>query len=568
MSQPFRRPHGGYVDRSRTLGFEFDGRRYQGHPGDTLASALLACGVRTVARGIETRRPRGVYGAGAEEPNAVVQLLSGASPEPMLRATQIELYDGLSARGLSGKGVVPSEADHARYDKAYAHCDILVVGGGPAGLAAAYAGGTAGARVMLLDDQPNLGGDLLGSRARLDGAPAMEWVADIDGRLGQLPKVRVLTRTTAVGYYDHNYLVAVERRTDHLGAAAPAHISRQRLWHIRARQVVLATGAHERPIVFTDNDRPGIMLASATRTYANRYGVLSGHRAVVFTANDSAYVAALDLLDAGASVAAIVDVRQGPVGAWARRLIDRGVRVLRGHTVFGTDDSGDGHLAGVFIAAGRGDDLEAIECDLLAVSGAWNPAVHLFSQSGGRLRYDDRLAAFVPEISMQRERSAGAARGEFGLTAGIADGLRAGAEAAFAVGLSPTDGYQVPRDDAPALEECQEYWMVPGREPDAEASQFVDFQRDVTVRDVTRAAVAGLRSVEHVKRYTTAGTASDQGKTSGGGDHRRAVRAAWTVAGAQRHHHLPAALYPGRLRPARRARPRSAVGPDPSDTHA
>jgi sarcosine oxidase subunit alpha len=197
--QPYRRRAGGRVDRSRTHTFTFDGRDHVGHPGDTLASALLASGVRTVARGVETGRPRGVFSAGAEEPNALVQLLSGACPEPMLRATQIELYDGLRARSLAGRGAVPTEPDTARYDKAYAHCDVLVVGGGPAGLAAAYAAGTAGARVILVDEQPELGGDLLGGRARLDGAPALDWVEDLTGRLALLPKVRVLVRTTAVG---------------------------------------------------------------------------------------------------------------------------------------------------------------------------------------------------------------------------------------------------------------------------------------------------------------------------------------------------------------------------------
>ncbi len=279
--------------------------------------------------------------------------------------------------------------------------------------------------------------------------------------------------------------------------------------------MVLATGAHERPIVFTDNDRPGVMLASAARTYANRYGVRPGRRAVVFTTNDTAYPAALDLVDAGVEVAALVDIRPWPASAWTNRLTERGVRILRGHTVFGTDAAPGGVLDCVLVGDRRGDSAEAFECDLLAVSGGWNPAVHLFSQSQGRLRYDAGPAAFVPDVSAQAERSAGAANGEFGLSAAISSGLRVGADAAIRCGYTPVDGFRVPDDPAPVDEPPEACWLVPAREPDADRRQFVDLQRDVTVYDLARAVGAGMRSVEHVKRYTTAGTGNDQGKTSG-----------------------------------------------------
>ncbi|MFD5758667.1 sarcosine oxidase subunit delta family protein, partial [Streptomyces sp. NPDC127044] len=285
--QPFRHPTRGRIHRGTPLTFTFDGTEYQGHRGDTLASALLANGVIEAGTSIKLGRPRGIFSAGVEEPNAVVQI-EAPFPEPMLPATTVELYDGLVASSLSGQGRLATEPDPARYDAVHAHCDLLVVGAGPAGLAAAAAAARSGARVILADDQPELGGSLLGTAAHLD------WVADVTGQLDNAPEVRVLRRTTVFGYYDDNHLLAVERRTSHLGADAPEHVSRERVWRIRARRVVLATGAHERSLAFADNDRPGVMLAASARTYVNRHGVLPGRHAVVLTTNDSAYAAALD----------------------------------------------------------------------------------------------------------------------------------------------------------------------------------------------------------------------------------------------------------------------------------
>ncbi|MFK4038612.1 2Fe-2S iron-sulfur cluster-binding protein [Nonomuraea wenchangensis] len=464
--------------------FTFDGHAYRGEPGDTLAAALLRNGVRVVGRSVELGRPRGVFTAGPEEPNALVRV----GPDPMLAATTVELYDGLEAWSLRGKGRVdPDARDERRCDKGYLHCDVLVVGGGPAGLAATVAAGRAGARVILLDDQPRLGGDLLNSRVTLDGRPALEWVDGLE-----LP-ARVLTRTTAVGYYDHNYVVAVERRP-----------RGERLWHIRARRVVLATGAHERSLAFPGNDRPGVMLASAARAYANRYGVRPGRRAVVFACADSGYEAARDLADAGVEVLAIVDPRPSPPPV-------EGVEVLAGQVVTGTSGDADGVLNGV-----RAGDRD-FACDLLAVAGGWNPAVQLFSQSQGQLRYDEELLAFVPGTSAQAERSAGACRGLYGTSEAIADGYAAGAEAAGQSGLSGLSGLsghgpRVPEDGRRSPRPPAAVWSVTGPSPEP---AFADLHRDVTVADLARATGAGLRSVEHVKRYTTAGTGADQGKTSG-----------------------------------------------------
>ncbi|WP_188196931.1 sarcosine oxidase subunit alpha family protein [Nonomuraea sp. SYSU D8015] len=501
-----RRENGGRIDRSRTLRFRFDGQEYTGHPGDTLASALLAGGVRQIATSVKLGRPRGVFSAGSEEPNAVVQI-EEPFPEPMLPATTVELYDGLVARSLAGQGRLATEPDPARYDAVHAHCDVLVVGAGPAGLAAARAAAGAGARVILADEQPEPGGALLGSPDEVDGVPGAEWAAATAAHLEGLPDVRVLRRTTVFGYYDDNYLVAVERRTNHLGAAAPAHVARERVWRIRARQVVLATGAHERPIAFAGNDLPGVMLAGAARTYVHRYGVLPGRRAVVFTANDSAYAAALDLAEAGVEVAAIVDVRTAPGERWAARARERGIELLAGHVV--TAARGDGQLSSVLVGA-TGDGGRSIDADLLLVSGGWNPVVHLFSQSGGTLRYDEALGTLVPGASRQAVQPAGAAGGVFTLPGCLADGAAAGARAA-----GPHAGphaAEAPRAAEPEATNAPAYWLVPANDYSA---HFVDLQRDVTVADIHRATGAGLRSVEHVKRYTTAGTAHDQGKTSG-----------------------------------------------------
>ncbi|MFF4547830.1 sarcosine oxidase subunit alpha family protein [Streptomyces sp. NPDC001406] len=501
-TRTFRTPTGGRIDRDTALTFTFDGIEYQGHRGDTLASALLANGVITAATSIKLGRPRGIFSAGVEEPNAVVQI-EEPFPEPMLPATTVELHDGLVATSLPGQGRLATTPDPARYDAVHAHCDLLIVGAGPAGLAAAAAAARSGARVILADDQPEPGGSLLGTGEHLD------WVTATAARLDAAPEVRVLRRTTVFGYYDDNHLLAVERRTNHLGAEAPDNVSRERVWRIRARRVVLATGAHERSLAFADNDRPGVMLAASARTYVNRYGVLPGRRAVVLTTNDSAYAAALDVAAAGIEVAAVVDTRSEP-GEWADRAREAGIEVLAGHAVTGTD--GGARLTAVRVAPyGESAGRREFAVDLLLVSGGWNPVAHLFSQAGGRLRHDEALGAFVPDTCRQAVEVAGSANGEPALAAVLAQGAAAGARAIEAEGYSA---------EAPALPAVAERPHTPAMQvftlpAPAGAPRFVDLQRDVTVADLARATGAGLRSVEHTKRYTTAGTAGDQGKTAG-----------------------------------------------------
>ncbi|WP_433257032.1 2Fe-2S iron-sulfur cluster-binding protein [Streptosporangium sp. CA-135522] len=477
--------------QGEVLRFRFDGRDYEGHRGDTLAAALLANGVRTVSTSIAHNRPRGVFAAWTEEPNALVQI-EHPFPEPMLQATTVELYDGLVARGLPGKGRLSEDPDPARYDGVYAHCDVLVIGAGPAGLSAALSAAGSGARVILADDRPVAGGSLPDTMETIDGRPGADWVAAALTELDGHPEVRVLTRTSVFGHYDDNYLVAVERRGERAS-------SRERVWRIRARRVVLATGAHERSIAFAGNDRPGVMLAGAARAYVNRYGVLPGRRAVVFTTNDSAYAAAHDLAAAGVEIAAVVDARRGGGPAWD------GADVLAGHLVTGV--GGREGVSSVTVSGGR-----EFEADLLLVSGGWNPVVHLFSQAGGQLRYDEELGTFLPAAVRQAVEVAGAARGVFTLAGCLTDGAEAGARAAESAGFPADRRRPVPRAEEVTATPAEHVWLVPGEDY---RSHFVDLQRDVTVADVMRATGAGLRSVEHVKRYTTAGTAHDQGKTSG-----------------------------------------------------
>ncbi|MFI9385053.1 2Fe-2S iron-sulfur cluster-binding protein [Kutzneria sp. NPDC052558] len=468
-----RLPEGGRIDRAKPLRFTVDDVEYLGYAGDTLASAMIANGLLEVAPSTYRGRPRGIFAAGVDEPNALVQL-----DDPMLLATTVELVDGLAATTLRGRGRLTDTPDNTRYDKRNAHCDVLVIGGGPAGLAAALAAGRTGARTILVDEQRELGGSLL-TENRLMG-----WLADTARELGALPETRVLTGTTAFGYYDQNFV---------------ALASKTRLWHVRAKRVVLATGAHERPLVFVDNDLPGIMLASAVRQYANRYAVLPGRDIVVATTNDGAYGTAFDL---AGQVSTIVDSRAEPPAALAARARHLGIEVIAGSVV--RQALGQRRIEGVLVG-----DRE-IACDLLAVSGGWNPAVHLFSQSQGRTRYDERVAAFVPDTSVQAQHIVGAANAVYDLAGCLEGGAEAGLEAATLTGFAG-DRPGIPHTARESGKDPQPVWFVDGPED----RQFVDLQRDATVADVRRATGAGMRSVEHVKRYTTIGTAHDQGKTSG-----------------------------------------------------
>src|SRR5690606_28450792 len=405
-----------------------------------------------------------------------------------------------------------------------AHCDVLVVGGGPAGLAAALAAGRTGARVILVEQDNRLGGSLLSApETQIEGAPSADWVREAEAELATLPEVKVLKRTTCFAYYDHNLLGLLEKVTDHYAPYdRPAELPRQRMWRVRAGHVILATGAIERPLVFRDNDRPGIMLASAASSYLNRWAVKPGSRAVVFTNNEGGYRAALDLKSRGVDLAAVIDLQLAAEGPLSRRARDEGIPIKTGYAVTGTS----GHLRPerVFVAPldGAGKRVfgggEAIEADLLVSSGGWNPTVHLFCQSKGTLEWDDSLACFRPDASMQRNQAVvGAANGTFGLSSVLVEAHAAALAAADAAGFStggeastaPTSVEE--RDFLP----MREIYLVPSIKPLGQGGKhFVDQQHDVTAADLLLAMREGYRSIEHVKRYTTTGMATDQGKTS------------------------------------------------------
>ncbi len=544
MSQK-NRISGGQIDRSKVLTFTFDGKTYSGHPGDTLASALLANGVRLMGRSFKYHRPRGPISAGSEEPNALVQLRSGARQEPNTRATVAELFDGLDAtsqnrwpslafdalaindrlntfftagfyyktfmwpasfwekvyepiiRRAAGLGSLTREEDPDEYDKGFLHCDLLVIGAGPAGLMAALAAGRAGARVILADEDFRFGGRLNAETLSVGGRTGAEWADSVIAELAALPNVRLMLRTTVIGAFDHGIYGAVERVSDHLAVPLEGK-PRQTLWRIYSKRALLAGGATERPIAFENNDRPGIMMAGALRTYANRFGVTVGERVAVFTNNEDGLQTARDLVEKGVDVVAVIDARpDGPLLP--------GIRHLKGAEV--VDAAGRLGLKSITIRQANGR-TETVEVSALGVSGGWNPNVNISSHHRSKPVWSEALQAFVPgEGGPQGLSAAGAAAGQMSTHAALEGGQKAAIAALAELGISAKADTVPEAEDRP-LSITPKWYVNAGK-----GRAWIDPQNDVTVKDIKLAHKENFTSVEHMKRYTTLGMATDQGKT-------------------------------------------------------
>ncbi len=543
-----RLPTGGLIDRSQRLDFTFDGKRLSGFAGDTLASALVASDVKLVGRSFKYHRPRGILTAGSEEPNALVTLHGGARSDPNCRATMVELFGGLEAksqnnwpslkfdalavnqtlspifvagfyyktfmwpaalweklyepliRRAAGLGALSMLPDPDSYEHAHDFCDVLVIGAGPAGLAAALTAGRAGLRVTVLEEDFLPGGYLLGSRQSVNGMAGSAWAAQAHAELQVLDNVRTLTRTSAFGIYDGCQYGALERVSDHLPEIAPGR-PRQRLWKIVAKQAILATGAIERPIAFGGNDRPGVMTAAAVSKYINRFGALPGRKALVFTACDSGWDTASDLLEAGASVTVVDPREEVHKGA---ELQHKGAELHLGAQIVGTKGAPIRKAEILLADGGR----RTIDIDLLAMSGGWNPAIGLASNLGHRPQWNEGLNCFLVDQAPPELTTAGAANGSFALGEALRSGAQAAADAVEALGRPRPSMQKFTADDDAC--EGAPFWFV----PESKGKAFVDFQNDVTDKDMALAVQEGFTSVEHLKRYTTWGMATDQGKTS------------------------------------------------------
>ncbi|MCP4074087.1 MAG: sarcosine oxidase subunit alpha family protein [Hyphomicrobiales bacterium] len=540
MTQAFR-VSSGLVDQSRTLDFTFNGKKYEGHPGDTLASALLANGQKLIGRSFKYHRPRGIFSAGSEEPNALVQLRNGQFLEPNTRATITELFGGLEAtsqnhrgslkydmmavtdllspfltagfyyktfmwpkafwekiyepviRSSAGLGSLSKLPDPDQYDKGFLHCDVLIVGSGPSGISAALAAGRAGARVIMAEEDFVFGGRLNAETYEVDGKPGCQWASETVAELASMDNVRLMPRTTIYGSFDHGIYGALERAGDHLesGSGKP----RQILWRIYSKHAILAAGATERPIAFGNNDRPGIMLAGALRAYVNRWGVVPGRRIAIFTNNDDGWRSAFDLANCGIEISAIIDSREiAPLAAPGGTAVIMGGRIV--------DTSGRRAIKSVTLANG-----EKIHTDCLAVSGGWNPNVHLTCHQRGRPIWNDDISAFIPGENIPLQMSVvGAACGAMTLQTAMHEGIEAANNIAGQLGRKPKQ-FAKPRCEDESFN-IAPFWHV----AESRTRAWLDLQNDVTSKDIKLAWQEGFRSVEHLKRYTTLGMGTDQGK--------------------------------------------------------
>ena len=561
MSQSYRISNEGLLNRNKEISFKFNGKKYTGYEGDTLASALLANGVHLVGRSFKYHRPRGFFGAGVDEPNAKLQIQLNGHSEPNVNATEFELVEGIEAtsqncwpsvefdvgainnflnkffpagfyyktfmwpksfwykiyepfiRKAAGLGVASIEKDKERYEHKYEYCDLLVAGSGPAGLSSAYAAAKNGAKVILAEDKSRFGGSLLTDEVTIDNLSGKAWADKIINELKEMPNVLVKSRSQVFGYYDHNMTVMFERTGDHL-ENKPKYTPRQRLWYIRAKEVLLSTGSIERPIVFGNNDTPGIFLSAAAKEYIKVYGVLVGKKPLIFTNNDSAYETALEFKKQGIDPI-ILDTREEHSSELIETAKNQNIKIKFSYAVIAAN--GYKKVKSAQIGKLNKDktafeNSETIECDCICVSGFWTPTVHLASQSGNKLKFNDQIDAFVPDKSKQNETSVGASKGTFTLKETLDDGFKTGFNLSKKI-TNNSNATSTPNSNETKKNPHDKFWCSP-LPKDKNFKRFVDFQNDVAVSDIEVALREGYRSIEHVKRYTTLGMATDQGRTS------------------------------------------------------
>ena len=563
MSQEFRIKDKGYINRNKIINFKFNGKSFTGYEGDTLASALLANGIHLVGRSFKYHRPRGFFAAGVDEPNAKLQVNLNGHSEPNVNATEIELVEGITAtsqncwpsvefdigainnllnkffpagfyyktfmwpksfwykvyepfiRKAAGLGVASVEKDKERYEHKFEYCDLLVTGSGPAGLASAYAAAKSGAKVILAEDKHRFGGSLLLDDVSIDNLPGKDWADKIISELKEMPNVTVKNRSQVFGYYDHNMLVMYERVGDHLEKKSK-FTPRQRLWYIRCKEVILSTGSIERPIVFGNNDTPGVMLASGAKEYMKVYGVLVGKKPIIFTNNDSAYETAIEFKNNGAEPI-VIDTRKNQDSELINEAKNKGINIKFNYAVIKAN--GYKKVKSAIIGELSEDKTSykktlTVECDCICVSGFWTPSVHLASQSGNKLKFEEKIDAFVPNKSKQNEITVGSANGDFTLQNSLNSGFDVGNKVAKRVNNNTKEiNIQVPKVTEKKQNIHDKFWCSPLTKK-IKAKRFVDFQNDVSVSDIEIAIREGYRSIEHVKRYTTLGMATDQGRTS------------------------------------------------------
>ena len=563
MSNNFRLESGEGINQTEKISFKFNGKTLLGYKGDSLASALLANGIHLIGRSFKYHRPRGILGSGSEEPNALVQIIKDkdkAKTDPNVRATQIEICEGLEAqsqncwpnvkfdigeinsifssilsagfyyktfmwpsklwgkyeyfiRKSAGLGKSPTEKDPDKYDHKYYHCDVLIVGGGPAGITAALIAAKSGKKILLVDEKPEFGENLLSSskeNIKINDLSPTEWIKDKCKELSNFKNIKILNRTTVSAYHNYNYLIMMQNLTDHLSENEKKEKIRQRLWKVRAKKVILATGSIERPLVFDGNDRPGIMLSSAVKKYLNFYGVKCGNKIVIFTNNDSAYETAIELHNKNSKVQAIVDIREESSGDLPKKCNELGLKIYWKHTI--VSSSGHAKVKNVSVMKLSKDNSVVIgkkiniKCDSVAMSGGWTPAVHLFTQSGGKLDFNNQNFCFYPKKTKQSQISIGSCNGTFKLADIINESNQKTSEF-INQNVENKNKISEPKEG-----DLENIWLLPSNKALGKTKSFIDFQNDVTAKDIKLALREGYKSIEHVKRYTTTGMATDQGK--------------------------------------------------------